>query len=75
MVININREQSDLFQYAREICETHKCEECPMVGYQPLGNLVCETGGNRKPKEKANGQATGREDNKTDQSRDDEGEK
>lgn len=42
------------FQYAHELCATHKCEDCPLVGYQSIQTdvsiLRCETGRGRKPK-------------------------
>lgn len=80
MILHFNSGQSnDLFQYARKICESNQCENCPIAGSQPLqtelGTLICETGRDRKPKGQTNEQGTGSEDNKTNQGRDDESKK
>ncbi len=64
------------FQYANELCRTHQCEDCPLVGYQPyetdVSILRCETGKDRKPKGQDNEQRARRETNETNQNRNDQ---
>ena len=67
------------FQYANELCRTHKCDECPLVGYKPIQTdesvLRCETGKDKKPKGQSDEQRTGREADKTDQDGNDQSKK
>lgn len=65
------------FGYANELCRTHKCEDCPLVGYAPyktdVSILRCETGKYRKPKGNNNDERTGNKNNRTDQDGNDKG--
>lgn len=52
------------FEHAQEICRnSQSCEECPLVGYQPLQTdvsvLYCENGRNKRPKGATDEQRTG----------------
>ena len=59
------------FQHAHELCSKHECEDCSLVGYQPMQTdvsvLRCETGKDRKPKGQENDEGSGSQDNGTDQ--------
>ena len=72
-----NKQIMDWFRYGEQLCRASpSCEDCPLVGYQAIdtgiSHLRCETGRNRKPKEKTNDERARTESDETNQRRDDE---
>lgn len=53
------------FDYARNLCETYKCEDCPLVGGQTIQTdvsiLRCVTGKNKKAIGDGNEQGAGKD--------------
>lgn len=67
------------FQYANELCRTHKCEDCPLVGNRQyktdIGVLRCETGKDKESKGQEDDKGTRREVDRANQDGNDQSKK